>query len=254
MKPRWLPDWEKDLHKYPKPTEKSRLEWAWQFLRRNPQYQRLWAQLIKPKYDPEDVTRSLARASRETGFRPISTFRRRYYLEEIRYSLEPFKRQFGIGTVPPDPAEPTAKLQFSAAFIRYANRPFPWPRPGSAEYQSPLVKDAEVILWFDLNWPLDQQLANAKKFLTARATQLTARATQKALKPFRFQPKGYQRYLRLLDARAVGAKNSEMARILYPHLRNEYPEYDGNRQVRSDLRTAERLRDRDFLRIVGGAH
>src|SRR5262245_43523766 len=96
MKLRWLPDWEKDLHKYPKPTEKSRLEWAWQFLRRNPQYQQLWAQLIKPHFDPADVKRSIARADREANFRRVS-HRPQVRLEEIRYTLEPFKRQFGIG-------------------------------------------------------------------------------------------------------------------------------------------------------------
>jgi Proteobacterial transcriptional regulator-like domain/T6SS, Transcription factor, DNA binding domain len=237
MKPRWLPNWDKDLRKYPNP------EWAWQFLRRNPEYQRLWAQLIQPHYDPADVKRSLDRADRETGFRRISTFRSRFRLEEVRYPLEPFKQRFGISTVPPDPSEPTAKLHFSAAFIRYAQKPFPWPGPGSAEYGLPLINDAEVLVWFDLNWSIDQQLANAKRLLRTRAAG-------KKLEPFRFQPKTYQRYLRLLDARAVGAKNSRIASILYPNVPNKYPEYNGNRQVSMDVRAAERLRDRDFLRIV----
>jgi hypothetical protein len=105
--------------------------------------------------------------------------------------------------------------------------------------------DDEIVVWFDLNRSIDQQLANAKSLMKKLATE-------RKPEPFRFQPRTYQRYLRLLDARAVGAKNSEIASILYPHLPNKYPEYDGNRQVRIDRRTAERLRDRDFLRIVTG--
>jgi len=44
-KPDWLPDW-KDVTKYPDPKEKklSGRVWAWEFLRRNPQYQELWEQ------------------------------------------------------------------------------------------------------------------------------------------------------------------------------------------------------------------
>jgi Family of unknown function (DUF6499) len=66
MKPRWLPDWEKDLHKYPNSTEKLRLEWAWQFLRRNPEYQKMWAQLIKPHYKRAHCKRACD-AQTETG-------------------------------------------------------------------------------------------------------------------------------------------------------------------------------------------
>jgi Proteobacterial transcriptional regulator-like domain len=247
MKPRWLPDWEKDLHKYPKPTEKSRVERAWQFLRRNPEYQKMWTELIRPHYKRADVIASLARASREAGFRRISTFRPRYRLEEIRYSLEPFKRQFGIGTVPPEPAEPTAKLEFSAAFIRYGRRPFPWPRPGSVQFGLPLINDGEILVWFDLKWPIEQQLANVKRLLRTYAAG-------KKLEPFRFQPKAYQRYLRLLDARAAGATNAKIASILYSHLSNAYPDRAASRQLRDDLQTAVRLRDRDFWRIAVGSH
>ena len=40
-KPDWLPDW-KDKIKYPDPKKATGRVWAWEFLRRNPQYQQLW--------------------------------------------------------------------------------------------------------------------------------------------------------------------------------------------------------------------
>jgi hypothetical protein len=242
MKPPWLPDWENDLAKYPKITEKSRVEWAWQFLRRNPKYQQLWAQLIQPHYQSADAKASLDRADRDGLYRIVSQ-RVQARLEERGYQLGPFM-EFGISTIPPDPAEPKPKLRFSAEFIRYARTPSL--RPNFSYKLPPIVLTGdEVVVWFNLNRSIDQQLAKVKSLMKNLATI-------RNLEPFRFQPKTYQRYLRLLDARAVGAKYSEIARILYPHLRNEYPEYGGKRQARTDLRTAERLRDRDFVRIVAG--
>jgi hypothetical protein len=60
MKPSWLPNW-KDPTKYPDQAKTSRLDWAWQFLKRNPVYQQLWLRLIAPNYDPAHVDRSLQR-------------------------------------------------------------------------------------------------------------------------------------------------------------------------------------------------
>jgi Family of unknown function (DUF6499) len=98
MEPPWLPDWT-DPNNYPDPTNTSRLEWAWQFLRRNREYQRLWVELIQPHYDPAHVEASLDRANRQAGFRRVSD-RPRRHLEELGYQLDVFLQQFGISTVP----------------------------------------------------------------------------------------------------------------------------------------------------------
>ena len=46
MAPKWLPDWQ-NQSQYPLATA-TRLDWAWQFLRRNPEYQEFWSNLIAP--------------------------------------------------------------------------------------------------------------------------------------------------------------------------------------------------------------
>src|SRR6266700_5276026 len=50
--PDWLPDWTKP-DQYPDPKTTSSRQWAWEFLRRNPEYQRLWDELIAPHFDPK---------------------------------------------------------------------------------------------------------------------------------------------------------------------------------------------------------
>ncbi|HEV3444258.1 MAG TPA: DUF6499 domain-containing protein, partial [Gemmataceae bacterium] len=41
--PSWLPDWT-DATKYPDSKKTSGRAWAWEFLRRNPEYQKTWDQ------------------------------------------------------------------------------------------------------------------------------------------------------------------------------------------------------------------
>src|ERR1700739_3527049 len=95
MKPPWLPDW-LDQSQYPSDT--TRLEWAWQFLRRNPEYQRFWAELIKPQYDPAHVDWSLQRAAVRAR-RVSDRVRPSLHQHAGNYLLEPFREQFGIITV-----------------------------------------------------------------------------------------------------------------------------------------------------------
>ena len=54
--PEWLPDW-RDLTKYPDPKSASPTQFAWEFLRRNPVYQK----------DYENVWGSLSEEERKTA-------------------------------------------------------------------------------------------------------------------------------------------------------------------------------------------
>jgi hypothetical protein len=231
MKPPWLPDWEKDLHKYPDPTKTSRLEWAWQFLRRNQEYQRLWAKLIQPHYDPADVGYSVYRehrraGSQSAGYRPL------HYLEDAGYQLGVFRQRFGIITVPPNPSEPRGKLQFAAQFIKHTR----------AHNVTTTLADHEVLMWFDLDRPIEPQVKNARTLLTETVAQ----------KAFRFRPQQYSKYLRLLDAKQARAKTSHIAKVIYPQVKHTYPDYGAKHRIRADLKVAKRLRDRDFWRIAAG--
>ena len=238
MKPFWLPDWT-DPNNYPDPTNTSRLEWAWQFLRRNQEYQRLWAKLIKPHYDPALVDASLARADREAGFRSVSN--RPRLPEELE--LDEFLQGFGIYTVPPDPSEPRAKLRFKST--RFAQSGRRGTAPGWVYKITTTLDDDEVLIWFDLDRPIETQLKKAKELLTRSAAK-------KGHRQFRFRPEQYAKYLRLLDAKAVDARSSNIAKLIYPRVKNTYPDYEGKRRVRDELKIAERLRDRDFRRIAAG--
>src|SRR5262249_3988729 len=111
MKPHWVPDW---LNGASYLSAVSPRQWAWEFLRRNPEYQRLWDELIKPSYDPADLDKWNEPRPRAPGRRT------RVRLSDTPTVADRFKEQFHIATYPPPPpSEPQAKLLFDTEFIQY---------------------------------------------------------------------------------------------------------------------------------------
>jgi hypothetical protein len=237
MAPAWLPDW-KNQSLYTLPNSATRLDWAWQFLRRNPEYQRLWKKLRANK--PVQVQASAQRAMRHAPFQRVGR-RPRPYLYETRVFIE----QFGIATVPPDPAQPKANLRFVKQFIRFAQKPSDWPTARGSYEVSTVLDEDQLLVWFDLGEFTDPQLRNTKRLLKGRASRINR---------FYFAPKNYPIYLRLLDAKEAQASQRQIASTLYPRVGNVHPYFYGNRRVRKDLKIAERLRDRDFWRIAAGSN
>jgi Proteobacterial transcriptional regulator-like domain len=117
MAPKWLPDWWKPSQ-YPDPSkaEVTRLDWAWQFLRRNPEYQQLWSNLIAPNYKPAHVTWSMKQTA--GSVRRVRD-RVRAHLKappSANYQLAQFETLFGIITIPPDPSKRKARLGLQCTY------------------------------------------------------------------------------------------------------------------------------------------
>jgi hypothetical protein len=156
---------------------------------------------------------------------------------------EDFVEQFGIETLPPpDPADPSPKLRFCCQFVPSVQKPSGWPAEREFAFSTVLDHD-QVLIWFDLNRPINLQLRSAKELLNGAASQRN---------PFRVRSDQYSDYLRLLDAKEVHATHSQIASILYKRVTNVHPALEGNRRVRKDLKIAERLRDQDYWRIAAG--
>ena len=251
MAPKWLPDWRKPSQ-YPDPSkaEVTRLDWAWQFLRRNPEYQQLWSNLIAPNYKPAHVTWSMKQTA--GSVRRVRD-RVRAHLKappSANYQLAQFETLFGIITIPPDPSKRKARLRFAAHFIRYARKPSHRPGKSGWVYNVPTsLQDHEVLVWFDLRWPTKAQLTRAKQLL---AQQTREEKLENIPFSFRYRPKKYINYLRILDAKAANAPDAEVAKVIYPQELNIYPEFVGSHRVRDDRNAAERLRDNPWRIVAGG--
>jgi Proteobacterial transcriptional regulator-like domain len=214
MKPPWLPDWR---GAYPDTKKASAHQWAWEFLRRNPEYQRLWEKVIKPTYKCKTL-------EREKHSGPILAFKKKFHI--MATDLEPL----------PSPSEDEAKdLSFDAPFI-LLRAP-----DGRGPIEFPCaIEQNEMLVFFNLSWPILPQLALVKEALiqAERAEHQAAR--------FRRRANHYPTYLRLLDAKAAGVGTRELVETLYAKLSNA----NALQTMRDHFRAAKRLRDKDFWLIA----
>jgi len=69
-------------------------------------------------------------------------------------------------------------------------------------------------------------------------------------KGFQWRRAAWSRYLRLLDADAIGAPIDEIGRILHPGKKNEGGKLQLSYLLRNDRRAARKLRDGGYRRIM----
>lgn len=249
-KPDWLPK---------KPNNLSAKQWAWQFLRRNPQYQAehcRWRKLVdglegenpqlpEPEQDlrfficdppaekNETYDEYLRRVgNRERGIKPL--------VKKIGedYGLKPNPR---VNYLLPDPSEDRPHLWFEGAGFRgFVGI------PGLRNRRVGGPKDFEVLVRFNLEWPLRPQVEKVEKFLERQRQIYRKHENFREIKN-RLNKNLYFRYLRLLDLEACGAKISEMAAEIFPNEENVYSSgYRGNAKVGDSLRAAKKIRDEDY--------
>jgi hypothetical protein len=221
----WPPDWTNAGH-YPDPNKTSPLQWAWEFLRRNQEYQDLWEKLIESKYKRLKATKALRR--------PALMFERKFHITKTYFFPPPC----------PSENDPTG-LSFDVAFILERS-------PSDAGPAIPLnygIDSGEMMVVFNLNYPVMRQLKVVREALLS-----TSKEHKNVVPKFRRRIEHYQTYLRLLDARAAGASRKEILATLYRTQTNSYPNYCANKSLRDDIAAAERLRQKDFWLIAVTAY
>jgi hypothetical protein len=199
--PDWLPDW-RDAARYP--HELSDDEWRWQFLRRHPEYQRMYHLPWTDGYVscvvvndgtsmhsqmPIERARELA-ASKPNGLvyeRVIdSTVSERF---GVKFLLDP-----AIPTI-----DPRVARMFWRAYVQYSLVALPTPAQWERDY---FVGTRAIV--FDLRLPLEEQLTKAQKRLEREQRDIGFAPADPAGR------KDWATYLRLLDARARHATWEEI--------------------------------------------
>jgi hypothetical protein len=219
-KPDWLPDWE-DVTKYPEPEASGRV-WAWEFLRRNPQYQQLWEK----------------RAA-------LMPFGFGWDLMDIE---ERFRIEFSVSR-PASPAMPFTHPDFKWWPRFTTQNPKYWIMPEEDdEGNSPDLADvgidhpAEVLVKFDLRCQIDAQLNDVKEILHKELKRLKE-ADVLSGEPRAWFDK-YQKYLRVLDAKLTGVNRKTIA-VEILDIKNDDPEYQKDK-VDYAFARAKQLRDKDY--------
>lgn len=182
--PDWLPDWrDKDL--YPRlPFD----EGLWQFLRRDPRYQ--------------DDFAGLAAAPRK--FLTGNAYPGRF---EVRLADEPRRRRYGIDRLA-DPACPAAPPAFRRNLWLHGEKSVVFDFQGDIETIQAMRERGFRLPVVDLLQDINKQLRKIAVHLAGERRRL--------LGGRRWDPRDWPKYLRTLDARAVGAPFAEISRTIGP--------------------------------------
>jgi hypothetical protein len=188
-----LPDWTQEKH-YPAPPGEMCI-WAWEFLRRWPEYREFWKVKIEPFIDG----RGLICRDANGIWWP--------HLDEL-------ETRFGVYS--PSPPQSTTPSRFTVSRVR-------WVQDDGEESQKICLREHKVAFIFDLSRPLNPQ------FEAARASaQREQEGRQKSgainLKASRKRTEKYVLYLRILDAEA-GASPKDICDLLLSDLPDDYPDF-----------------------------
>jgi hypothetical protein len=255
MKPNWLPNW-RDESLYPQQENTTITQWAWEFLRRNPNYQddynkykELGENCLRGEIPYLDEAPDyylgfdLRRSKKDEEYKQIITGptiseHREYLVIKTPYNY--FCSKYGLRNFFPDPAcnNPTIQFQYlGVSYFSFTDIPI----PGGLKPKRP----AEIAVIFHLDLSLERQLKEMKKFLIKEKERLIDKEAINCVEK-RNRAEQYKEYLRILDADISEASTKEIAEAIYPDQSNEYPDYTADKAVNHDLKAAKKLRDNDY--------
>lgn len=210
--------------------------WAWEFLRRNKEYQQDWELALKEylaRFDGHD----------DHTF-PIDGPNFHIHSDEAED-----KWQLSGGYINPQNDTPE-ELRFYDFDLWACEGGLPISEKNSEGYKEYCVslKEGHVLIKFDLRLPLKPQMDHVFKRLHRKQNELIEKGSIDILSP-RLRKDKFIEYLRVWDAYCDGSSQNEIASILYPKIKNEYPGYHGNDLVRKACHAAEDLVNGGYLKI-----
>lgn len=222
-----LPDW-RDAAAYPNHKRVTLLRWCWEFLRRNPDYREFWLRVEAQQQALGPLDQPL-----EEPF---------HHPDGIRIKdggtiigAKEAEERFGLWR-PYDPRLSASGVQFS---IPAATERMAWPGLGGAKMAIP---EGQIAILFDPSLPIEPQIERAKGRLMRLQHNLAHPALGGAVAKAEARPRveKFVTYLRVLDSKETGARDKEIAAVLFGHVTN------GEEQVRNHYRRAKQIRDVDY--------
>lgn len=250
---------------YPDPARTGLDQWAWEFLRRNPDYRDDWRRYS----DCCAALRAKYGAMLETAEREPTDFAFTHH-DPLGCVYEPprrrrenddrWRRRVGKGSCTPlgvwlcgkwgirladglpDPNMQEFKGLWSSS-SKTVRRVTSMPQGSKFLTTSPAIQ-------FDLTRPLEPQIEAAKRELKGLQRYFTQHDPVNSDATRRAQSGTmYSRYIRVLDAIAAEATVTEIGDELFHDDPNPYPDFPRNKRVRAMIHAAEELRDGGYRRL-----
>ena len=246
MKPEWLPGWT-NPDEYPDPETTSLHQWAWEFLRRNPEYQKdydtykklpdrsLWENGNSPELEPGETKEEYADRSKLAHKSPL------YFDLPLKY--------FGFPPNMLNPAKqelpPQTKFKFEGPnyFVTFH-------AGESSQHSLAPGHPSEVVCNFRLTHPIGPQLKAVKLLLTKQQRRFQSKHKHDNTRK-RSHPRKYPVYLRILDALASDVSKEDIAFQFF----KDIPEWGGDYEfalakLSDDIGAANLLCSSDYQYIV----
>lgn len=230
-----IADW-RDPEQYP-PSGASAEQWAWEFLRRNPDYQTHYNNLIT------EFSKRTERMTREEVEAEWEVFR----FEK----LDDLVKRWGI--FPPTNPESKNPPDFIGHDFKIITHPEI--RRGRPEMEAPQgfrsrptdkfqveLELHQMLIRFDLRRPQEEQIKIARRFFSRYKKDQVDNSSKQG-----FNTRALLKYLRLLDADAEGSRPKDFQGIIYSESLNQSnpPDLD----ISGDLKKAHDYRDEGYKAI-----
>jgi len=213
--------------------------WAWQFLRRNKDYQKDWTAELKiymARVEQEGWSDKLISIDSPyfevNPYKPDYEFKWGMYLLRNPQTDRPITLDIGV---------PPSRGIYSGRGGKMLS--------GDEIISRIIIPEGCAAVVFDLSKPIKQQLKNASQILLTRQKVLEQEEGLKITRQ-KNHKSNWVNYLRVFDAKTIGASNREISRIIFPYERNQYPEYNADDKVKKTYRQAQKLVNGDYLNIL----
>lgn len=209
---------------YPDPKRTTSGQWAWEFLRRNPDYcagyAPIWALLDDARFVSDPAQRQIKKEQ----------------AAQLAYSL---CKKFGLFEPPGHAPDPTNDKPPGYAVAVF--RGLDWIDGNPPEHQGKISPRAphEILVSLDLRLSLNSQLEKLRSFYASTRQHATKSGRVEGVE-VRSRTEHWPLYLRLLDADASGATPKQIKAALYSNLGA------ARSSLHKDRRAAEYLRDEGY--------
>jgi len=234
-------DW-KNESIYPDPKCKEWDRWAWEFLRRNHEYQDLFNRYVDQDLFVLGDDGFDTAASHEELLRVASQQGKEFVCRSVDIAIAD---SFGLCDFPKNPTQefdqglPPFFKEYAPATVTYLGKD----KMRQVVGMKP-ISENEVVVCLNTGVPLEIQWKRMQQTLDALGIRFKDKQRSRS-------PSKLHQRLRVLDAKDQGISTSNIASFLIPHKPNDHANgYLGTKEIDADLRAAEDLRDRGYLELL----
>lgn len=190
--------------------------WAWEFLRRNPEYQHDFIKLEGLKKN------------------------KKLYMNEWRRLRDKYFVSNFI-----DPREEISLDNHIAFYNPFDGIEIYAYKENETNIKYPLQKHEDILIKFNLSEPIKEQIDSTYRILKYLQREFRNQKLIKVVSK-KHHLDIFRDYLRILDAEAIGIDIDEIASVLLPTVENKYPDFLGRKRIKANSKAANQYMMHDY--------